>query len=310
MMGAPRLTNLLMISPAAFAFNAETAATNRFQQAAASGDWEAASRARTEVAAAAEALRAAGANVCLAQDAPHPVKPDAVFPNNWVSFHEDGTVVIYPLLSPVRRLERREDVIAQAKRDLRFVEKRRLDLSGEERSGRFLEGTGSLVLDRAARIAYACRSPRTDEALVREWARQMDYEAVVFDARSPDGAPVYHTNVLMWIGEHVAGIGLGWIDPSGRDAVAMQLMRRHDGTKRGLLTLDTPALYSFAGNMLEVPVQGRRLLAMSSTAFSSLGTAQKQQLAAAGSTPVVVPLPTIESLGGGSMRCMLAEVPG
>ncbi|MGC4029641.1 MAG: arginine deiminase-related protein [Steroidobacteraceae bacterium] len=299
---------LLLVSPAAFGFNAETAATNRFQQAPASEDWEAASRARTEVSAAAAALRAAGVSICVAQDTPRPVKPDAVFPNNWVSFHEDGTVVVYPLLSPARRLERREEVIEQAKRDLGFVEKRRLDLSGEERHGRFLEGTGSLVLDRAARVAYACRSPRTDEALVREWARQMDYEAVIFDARSPDGTSVYHTNVLLWIGERIAGIGLAWIDAAQRDAVAAHLSQGRDA-RRGLLLLDTPALRSFAGNMLELPVGRRRLLAMSATAHCSLGPAQLRQLAAADSEPVVVPLPTIESLGGGSMRCMLAEVP-
>lgn len=309
-MREPCLTNVLMVSPAAFGFNVETAATNHFQQPPTSEEWEAASLARAEVHAAAATLSAAGAQVCLAHDTPQPVKPDAVFPNNWVSFHEDGTVVTYPMLSPVRRLERREDVITQAKRTLAFVEKRRVDLSGEERRGRFLEGTGSLVLDRAARVAYACRSPRTSEALVREWARQMDYEVVIFDARSPDGTPVYHTNVLMWIGQQVAGIGLAWIDAAERDRIAERLARRHDGARRELLTLDTPALYSFAGNMLELPVAGgRRLLAMSATAASSLTATQKAQIAAAGCEPLVVPLPTIESLGGGSMRCMLAEVP-
>lgn len=302
--------NVLMVLPAAFGFNAETEATNPFQRPPGSEDWEASSRARAEVRAAMATLQQAGVRVCLAHDTPHPVKPDAAFPNNWVSFHEDGTVVVYPLLSPARRLERREEIITQAKRETGFVEKRRLDLSGEERRGRFLEGTGSLVLDRVARIAYACRSPRTSEALVREWARQMGYEAVVFDAHSPDGTPVYHTNVLMWVGQQAAGAGLGWIRATQREAIATRLRRRNDGTPRQLIALDTPALYSFAGNMLELPdMQGRHLLAMSATAAASLAPEQARLLAAAGCHKVVVPLPTIESLGGGSLRCLLAEVP-
>lgn len=302
--------NVLMVLPAAFGFNAETVATNHFQRPPDGADWEASSRARSEVRAAMEALQQQGVRVCLAQDSPHPLKPDAAFPNNWVSFHEDGTVVVYPMLSPVRRLERREEIIEQVRRETGFVEKRRIDLSAEERHGRFLEGTGSLVLDHAARVAYACRSPRTSEALVNEWARQMDYEPVVFNARSPDGTPVYHTNVLMWVGRHAAAAGLGWIDPAQRDAIAARLRKRPDGSPRQLIALDTTALYSFAGNMLELPSSpDQALLAMSATAAASLTREQSALLARAGCQAVVVSLPTIESLGGGSMRCLLAEIP-
>ena len=308
-----RLTNLLMIEPAAFGFNAETAATNRFQQVPdleAPGNWEVASRARSESEAVAAALRAAGIRVCMAKDSEQPVKPDAVFPNNWVSFHGDGTVVLYPMQSPNRRLERREQVIAAVKRELCFVERRRLDFSPEENQGRYLEGTGSLVLDRAARVAYACRSPRTDETLLHEWARQMDYETVVFDARSPDGVPVYHTNVLLWIGTRIAGVGLDWIAPDQRDYVASRLRSVSGVGSRTLLELATPALYSFAGNMLEIAgPDNRHTLAMSATAASCLSANQQAQIREAECTPLVVSLPTIESLGGGSVRCMLAEVP-
>jgi hypothetical protein len=198
------------------------------------------------------------------------------------------------------------------KSDLGFVERRRIDLTAEENHGRFLEGTGSLVLDRAARVAYACRSPRTDESLVREWARLMDYEPVLFDAAGPDGTPVYHTNVLLWIGERIAGIGLDWVAPAQRAMLSAKLQARlrDNRAQRELLLLDTQALLAFAGNMLEVPTaDGARHLAMSTTAAAALGPDQRAQLRAAGCEPVVAAIPDIERLGGGSVRCMIAEVP-
>ena len=156
-MNAFRLTNLCMVRPAAFGFNAETAATNAFQQAPSAADaatpQQLASGARVEFDAAVAALRAAGARVCVTEDEPLPARPDAVFPNNWVSFHEDGTVVLYPMQSPLRRLERREALIDQAKTELGFVERRRIDLTPEEHAGRYLEGTGSHVLDPVQRVA-------------------------------------------------------------------------------------------------------------------------------------------------------------
>ena len=309
-MNAFRLTNLCMVRPAAFAFNAETAATNAFQHAPDAKEARLPARiaaaARAEFDAASAALRDAGARVCVVPDEAEPARPDAVFPNNWVSFHEDGTVVLYPMQSPARRLERREALIEQVKTELGFVERRRLDLTGEEQHGRYLEGTGSLVLDPIQRVAYACRSPRTDESLVREWARQMDYEPLLFNAASPDGRPVYHTNVVLWIGARVAGCGVEWIAPAKREEVAARL--RAGG--RDLLLFGTRALGAFAGNMLEIPVAPqRRLLAMSSAALSSLNVVQRGQIAAAGCEPLVVDLPVIEKHGGGSIRCMLAEVP-
>jgi hypothetical protein len=247
----------------------------------------------------------------VARDSPEPAKPDAVFPNNWVSFHADGTVVLYPMCNPSRRAERREAVIEQFKRELGFIEQRRIDLSGEEQHGRFLEGTGSLVLDHRARVAFACRSPRTDEALVREWARQMDYEPVIFDATTTDGTPVYHTNVLLWIGEHIAGVGLEWIAPEQRKAVAARLRAPTGaGEARALLQLDDAALHQFAGNMLEIPVaRYRSVLAMSAAAAAGLNETQHQRLLDAGCEVVTADIPTIEQLGGGSLRCMLVEVP-
>jgi hypothetical protein len=307
-MAAVRYSKLLMVEPAAFGFNAQTAASNRFQQSPVSPGVqpEVARVARNQFAGLVDALRSAGATVCVARDNAEPVKPDALFPNNWVSFHEDGTVVLYPMHSENRRSERRAAIVEQAKRELGFVEKRRIDLSAEEQHGRFLEGTGSLVLDRDARVAYACRSARTDEALVRKWALLMDYEPVLFDAADPDGAPVYHTNVLLWIGERIAGIGLDWVAAPDRDMLVAKL----GAGGRELLRLDTGALLAFAGNMLEIPTaSGTRLLAMSTTAAAALDDVQEAQIRAAGCTPVSAAIPDIERLGGGSVRCMMAEVP-
>jgi hypothetical protein len=298
------VTHLCLVEPAAFGFNAETAATNRFQQNIPLP--AAAAAARTEFAALVAALRAAGIRVCVAADSTEPAKPDAVFPNNWVSFHADGTVVLYPMHSPVRRAERREAVIERVKQELGFVESRRIDLTAHEQQGRFLEGTGSLVLDRQARIAYACRSPRTDESLVRDWAQRMGYEPFLFDAATRDGTPVYHTNVLLWIGANIAGLGVDWVAPAQREA----LLARLQATGKNVLPLDDAQLHAFAGNMLEVQAaSGLRHLVMSASAAASLRVDQQTILRAAGCQPLVSPVPTIERLGGGSVRCMLAEVP-
>ena len=298
-------TGLLLVEPAAFGFNAETAATNRFQHPGGLSAAAAAAQAHSEFAGLVVALRAAGIRIAVAADDPAPARPDAVFPNNWVSFHDDGTVVLYPMRDPTRRAERREAVIDAVKAQLGFRETRRVDLSGEENDGRFLEGTGSLVLDHRMRVAYACRSPRTHEPLVHAWARQLGYEPFLFDATTADGAPVYHTNVLLWLGAGIAGVGLEWVDAAQRAALARHL--RASG--RELLELDARQLQCFAGNMLEVPSGSGRRLVMSAAAHDSLLPAQLQQLAAAGSTPLVAAVPVIERLGGGSVRCMLAEVP-
>jgi hypothetical protein len=297
-------TGLLLVEPVAFGFNAATAATNRFQSRPVQPAAVIAAQARTEFTALVAALRAAHIPLAVATDSAAPAKPDAVFPNNWVSFHEDGTVVLYPLRETNRRAERRETVIDTAKAQLGFRETRRIDLSGEERRGRFLEGTGSLVLDRRARIVYACRSPRTNEALVREWSRLLDYEPYLFDAATADGTPVYHTNVLLWLGARIAGVGLPWVAAGQRAALADTL--RASG--RELLELDAGQLHQFAGNMLEVPADRPRLV-MSSAAHGALQPAQRQMLAGAGIEPVVAAVPVIEQVGGGSVRCMLAEVP-
>jgi hypothetical protein len=303
-MSDARVTSLCLVEPAAFGFNAETAETNHFQQRV---DLPAAAAtARHEFASLASSLRAAGIRVCIAPDTPLPVKPDAIFPNNWVSFHEDGTVVLYPMQSASRRCERREAVLDCVKATLGFRELRRIDLSAQEVHGRYLEGTGSLVLDRDARIAYACRSPRTDVSLVREWAQLMGYETFLFDAATRDGAPVYHTNVLLWIGANIAGVGIEWVPAEQRAG----LLARLRACGKTVVLLDDAQLHAFAGNMLEVQsAAGVRHLVMSASAAASLHGDQLAALRDAGCSPLISAVPTIERLGGGSVRCMLAEVP-
>lgn len=299
---------LCMVRPAAFGFNAETAASNRFQSGDTADAAADATTALREFDAMVAQLRDAGVRVLVVEDRPFPAKPDAVFPNNWVSFHADGTVVLYPMQSPSRRLERRNDVVEAACAQLGFSETRRIDLTPRETEGRFLEGTGSLVLDHGERVAYACRSPRTDEALVLEWCRQLDYEPVVFDAATPDGTPVYHTNVLLWIGDALLGVGSDWIAAADRARVLSRL----GASGRDVIELPEPALQAFAGNMLEVGCadgDAGRALVLSSTAHAAMDDLLRERLAAATDRLVIVDVPTIERRGGGSVRCMLAEVP-
>jgi hypothetical protein len=305
-MDSLRMTNVCMVEPAAFGYNTETAASNRFQRDAGLTAATAAAAARAEFSALAATLRTAGIPVAITADSATPAKPDAVFPNNWVSFHADGTVVLYPMYSPSRRAERREAVIDSVKAQLGFVETRRIDLTEEEHRGRFLEGTGSLVLDHRNRVAYAVPSPRTDASLVREWARLMDYEPVLFDATTPDGTPVYHTNVVLWIGERIAGAGLAWVPEAQRATLHARLATG----RRDIMPLSGTQLLAFAGNMLElVNARGETHLAMSASASASLDELQRARLRAAGIASLVAAIPVIETLGGGSVRCMLAEVP-
>jgi hypothetical protein len=298
---------VLMIRPAHFGYNAQTAASNRFQQ---SGEAISPAAAASEFEALAAALAAAGVGTCIVEDTDQPIKPDAVFPNNWVSFHEDGTIVLYPMHAANRRPERRPDVLAAVEQGLSFRCRHLLDLSGEESQGRYLEGTGSLVLDRIGRIAYACRSARTDESLAREWARAMRYELEMFDAVGADGTPIYHTNVMLAIGARCAVICSDAIGEADRARVRARLL----ASGRELLEIDLAAMAEFAGNLLELRTPGARgedcsLMVLSARARAAFAAPLLSRLAAMVDRIVEVPIPAIETLGGGGVRCMLAEVP-
>ncbi len=300
---------VLMVRPHAFGFNAETAVSNTFQKADAAGAAQAQSRALAEFEGLVRALRGEGIAVGVAEDSAQPPKPDAVFPNNWVSFHPCGTLVLYPLAAASRRPERRQAVIDAALSTCGFRLTHLLDLTWHEAEGRFLEGTGSLVLDHVNRIAYACASPRTDAQLVREWARELDFEPVIFRAADRAGVPLYHTNVCLWIGSQVAVVAAEAIAASDREAVLASLK----STGREVLQIGQAELEHFAGNMLELgtwdeALGDSRVLVMSERARRALSPPVFAQLSGCVDTVLSVPVPTIEGLGGGSVRCMLAEV--
>ena len=294
---------VLMIRPAAFGANPETAASNAFQVpgAATPADRE---RAIAEFDGAAVALERAGVEVIVVADTAEPPKPDAVFPNNWLSLHHDGTAVLYPMLSPLRRRERRRDVI-NAIESRGFLVRRILDLSGWESSEVYLEGTGSMVLDHACRVAYACASHRTNARPLAQFAAELGYEPHVFNASGPDGAPVYHTNVLMCVGERFAAACLHAVG----DAVERRRLRESlTGGGRELIELSAGQMSAFAGNMLALSTAGGEpVVALSATAWESLSLVQRAALGRHGRV-LTAPLPTIERCGGGSLRCMLAEV--
>jgi hypothetical protein len=307
---APRqqcATAVLMIRPAAFDYNPETALTNKMQRPGERSDARVA--AASELGGLARALQSEGVDVCVVADTPEPPKPDAVFPNNWVSFHQDGTVVLYPMQAETRRRERRREIIDAVVGELGYRVSRVVDLTAHESDGRFLEGTGSLVLDHISRVAYASLSPRTHPSVVAEWADAMGYEPVVFSAFDRAGVPLYHTNVLMCVGARLAVIGTEAIAAADRGV----LVERLRASGREVVEIGHEEIASFAGNMLELATWDEalgdsRVLVMSEAARQALKAESFARLSACTDAVLAVPVPTIERLGGGSVRCMLAEV--
>jgi hypothetical protein len=240
----------------------------------------------------------------VAADTASPVKPDAVFPNNWVSFHPDGTVVLYPMLAPNRRAERREELVAQVTREGAFRISRTVDLSYREEQGKFLEGTGSMVLDRAWRVAYACLSPRTDLDVLGEFAQQLDYELVTFEAFDAAGSAVYHTNVVMAVGARLAVVcGEAIAQADHRAAVLAKL----HATGHEVIDISLRQMHDFGANLLELAPPMGSVITLSTTAWQAFSAAQRRVLEAHGAI-VAVEIQTIERFGGGGVRCMLAEI--
>lgn len=293
---------VLMIRPARFAANAETAGTNRFQ-AAAGTDRDVAARAAREFDGLAVALAAAGVRVHAFAGSRTALLPDEVFPNNWVSFHADGTAVLYPLLAPSRRRERRPELLAELTRDHGYRLARVVDLTHLEERAQFLEGTGSFVLDRVQRVAYACRSPRTHDAALAEFGRELGYETCAFDAADRDGHAIYHTNVLLSVGTRFAVLCTRALRDADQRRSVVDRLAAH----REVIDLSFEQLHSFAGNLLELRAGASPVIALSATALASLRAAQRRALEAHGEL-VAADVATIEHVGGGSVRCMLAEV--
>ena len=298
-------STVLMIRPVRFESNPETAASNRFQAGSSATPEEQQAAALREFQGLVAVLRDAGIEVIVIDDTAHPHTPDAVFPNNWVSTHADGRVVLYPMEAENRRAERRLDVVESLHRHYRRQVTEVVDLSGHEREGHYLEGTGSMVLDRVNRIAYACLSSRTHLAPLGDFAQRMNYDVVAFEAVDRNGAPIYHTNVLMCVGETIAVVCDAAIP---REEQREAVLTRLRDTGHTIVTIDYAQLEAFAGNMLELrDKDGDRVLAMSQQAFDSLDDQQRRILASSGRI-VSAPIDAIESMAGGSVRCMLAEI--
>jgi hypothetical protein len=293
---------VLMIRPARFAANPETAASNHFQRAA-GGDADVAQRAAREFDALAVALAAAGVRVHAFAGQRGAELPDEVFPNNWLSLHADGTAVLYPMQAPSRRRERRLDVLDALRDEHGYRISRVLDLTEHEERGSFLEGTGSVILDRVNRVAYACLSPRTHPDALAAFGRELDYETLAFYAEDARGRAIYHTNVLLSIGTRFAALCSRALSAADRRRV----LERLEASGRTVVDLSFEQLESFAGNVLELRGSDASVIALSQTALGSLGGAQRRALEANGEL-VAADVGTIEVYGGGSVRCMLAEV--
>ena len=297
-----------MVRPVRFAFNEETAANNAFQQRSATEEAAQATarEAIEEFDAFVRLLCENGITVEGVQDTPEPFTPDSIFPNNCFSVHGD-TLVLYPMFAPNRRLERKK-LINFRFTDFRFSisnHSKLKDLTHYEESGRFLEGTGSLVLDREHRVAYACLSPRTDEEVLKEWASAMGYSYLTFHSQDGQGMPVYHTNVMMHVGSRQAVVCLESIpNPSEREALKAML----EQYGKEVVPITLAQMNQFAGNMLELHNdRGEQLLVMSQTAHRSLTATQIATLSK--HTRILSPdIHAIEAAGGGSARCMMAEI--
>ncbi len=294
-----------MIRPVRFEANPLTLESNRFMDDIDLSAAEQQARALEQFSQLVSTLEHAGVHVVVIDDTPEPHTPDSIFPNNWVSFHADGTVVMYPMEAENRRTERRADVLDVLHDEHGFRIDKVIDLSEHEANGHYLEGTGSMVLDRSNHVAYACVSSRTHLDPLGDFGQQLDYDIVAFDAVDREGQPIYHTNVLMNIGDEIAVVCTEAIrDPEQRADVVGRLK----ASGREVIELDFGQLEAFAGNMLELrAADGTRVVALSQQAADSLTAEQRARLEANGRL-AIANIGDIEASAGGSVRCMLAEV--
>jgi hypothetical protein len=294
-------SHILMIRPVNFGYNAETAVNNAFQVQ--SYEQNIQQMARQEFDDFVAILQGNGVDITVIEDTLIPHTPDSIFPNNWISFHSDGTLMLYPMFATNRRAERKKHVLERIQE--KFVVNKKVDLSNYEAKNEFLEGTGSMVLDRENRIAYACISPRTDEKVLTDFCTRMKYTPVVFNATDGNGYAIYHTNVLMCVADKYVVICLESVsDPQQNKLVAETIIN----SKKKIIPITLHQMDHFAGNMLQVENKnGEKLLIMSTQAFESLTNGQVEEL---GTYNRIIhsPLTTIETNGGGSARCMMAEV--
>lgn len=292
---------ILMIRPVDFKFNAQTAGNNKFQQESAQNGVQ--EQALKEFDDFAALLRENDVEVTVIDDTLQPETPDSIFPNNWISFHRNGEIFLYPMFSENRRQERRQDIIDTLSQTFKVTLIQ--DLSGYEAEHIYLEGTGSMVLDRENKIAYACLSLRTDKKVLADFCEKAGYTAITFDATDLDGFPIYHTNVMMCVGDQFAVVCLETIK---NEQERKQLIKSLHSNGKEIVEITLDQMNHFAGNMLQVANNaGRMLLVMSEQAYLALTKTQINALEKY-SQLVYSPLNTIEKNGGGSARCMLAEI--
>ena len=292
-----------MVRPAAFGFNAETAANNYFQSNPNIENNELQQKALTEFDNMVQTLRSHAINVLVIEDTKEPPKPDAIFPNNWLSTSPNGLVSVFPMFAPNRRIEKREAILDQLGKEFNIHDMQ--DWSEYEVEGRFLEGTGSMIIDYDNKMIYACVSQRTSLSVLEKYAVANGFQAIVFLATDKNGMPVYHTNVVMTLGEGFCVLCEEAIEEEWELIAVRQLL---ESTNHTIIAITREQMHQFAGNMLQVKNKdGEKYLIMSQTAYTSLRKEQKQMLEAY-STLLPIAVPTIEEVEGGSVRCMMAEV--
>lgn len=296
-----------MIRPVAYRMNEQTAVNNYFQENLNLSDVVINAKAQKEFDVFVLKLRAVGVEVIVEDDILEMETPDSIFPNNWVSFHENGDVGLYPMFAENRRRERREDILIRLEKE-GFIINSLFDYTSAEQEGLFLEGTGSLILDRVNRKAYCALSPRADEDLVIEFCEDFEYDPIIFKANQTikgQRLPIYHTNVLMALGENIAVICLDSIDSKSEKKMLIQNLKE-DGKE--VVKISESQMQRFAGNMLQVKgANNHNFMVMSSAAYHSLIPEQIRSIEK-NSTIIHSDLNTIETCGGGSARCMMAEI--
>ncbi|WP_395091973.1 citrulline utilization hydrolase CtlX [Vaginella massiliensis] len=307
-MKSKQYTNtILMVEPVAFYFNDQTAVNNYFQNKPDVTPDEIQTIALNEFRNMVKSLRSKGVNVITIQDTPTPHTPDSIFPNNWISTHDNGDVVLYPMFAKNRRVERREEEVLSLLEEQGFTVRDIIDYSEAEEDEIFLEGTGSIILDRENQIAYAAISDRTDEELFIEFCEDLEYTPIHFTANqtvNDQRLPIYHTNVMMCVGDEYAIICLDTIDDKKEKSLVVEMLNQ---TSKEIIAITEEQMHQFAGNMLQVEGLSQKYLVMSKTAFESL-TAEQIKKIEQYNPIIAVEIDTIEKLGGGSARCMMAEI--
>lgn len=294
---------ILMIRPASFGYNSETAVNNFFQSRTSEEQEKLQQAALKEFDGMVQALKNNEIEVLVVNDTPEPPKPDAIFPNNWLATSPEGIVSVFPLFAQSRRAEKRDDILKMLAE--KFIVKDLHDWTEYEPEGKFLEGTGSMVMDYDDKVIYACYSPRTDLSVLEKFANANGYRAIVFLATDKDGNAVYHTNVVMTVGERFAILCEEAIEEEWELIAIRQLL---ETTEHEIIPITRKQMHAFAGNMLEVKnKKGENFLVMSQRAFDALTTEQKEKLSVF-SKLLPIAVPTIEKVEGGSVRCMMTEI--